>query len=476
MDCHINDYLSAPLTASFSYHYIMLLTPLLPQNALKTLSQLLGENLHLDATHLLTHGYDATAHIHLPQAVALPTTMDQATGVLSIAAEYFIPITPRGAGSGFSGGSLATKGGIILVLDRLQDFVIDPIAAVATCQAGVINGALDRAAANHQLMYAPDPASREFCTIGGNLAENAGGPRCLKYGVTRDSVLSVDAWSPAHGFFHASRYQQPTLMDLLIGSEGTLAVFLKTELALVPLPTHRISLSAAFLHLQDAGKAVSDILNCGILPARLELMDQVCLQAVESYSHLGLPINAAALLLVELDGFHPLKEDAKAVSDVLRTHNATVQEAQDKDEQTLLWEARNAASPALARVAPDKMNEDVAVPPSRLPELLAAAQEISREEGVAIPCFGHAGDGNLHVNIMYDSRQPGTTERAHKAAERVFETAILLGGTISGEHGIGLAKATYLGRQRDSEYLEAMHATKTLFDPNNILNPGKMGL
>lgn len=450
--------------------------PLSP-GAVSQLASLLGADFHQNPVHLLAHGYDATQRVICPQAVAMPTSMEQVKAILALALDWQFPIIPRGAGSGFSGGSLAAQGGLVLVLDRLDRFSIDATSQTAIAEPGVINAKLDKAARKLGLFYAPDPASREFCTLGGNLAENAGGPRCLKYGVTRDSVLSVDAWSPAIGYYTASRFERASLLDLLIGSEGTLAMFLQIEVALLPVPTNRLSLSASFATASDAGSAVQSLLTVDVNPARLELLDKRCINAVEDYIHLGLPRDAGAMLLVELDGFADLTTDADRTRNVLLHSKAlTVQTALDSAEQERLWQARETISPALARIAPCKMNEDVAVAPSRLPDLLTRVQEISRRHELPIPCFGHAGDGNLHVNIMYDDSIAGISDRVQAASEEIFKAVLDLGGTISGEHGIGLAKAGFLALERGEDYLDAMRATKAAFDPTNILNPGKMGM
>jgi glycolate oxidase len=449
----------------------------LPPPAIAHLTNLLGADFHQNPAHLLAHGYDATQRILSPQAVALPISLEQVKAILALALDYKFPIIPRGAGSGFSGGSLAAQGGLILVLDRLDSFSINVASQTGSAEPGVINAKLDREARKLGLFYAPDPASREFCTLGGNVAENAGGPRCLKYGVTRDSLLSVDAWSPAIGYYTASRFEPANLLDLLIGSEGTLAVFLQIEVALLPAPTHRLSLSASFTTANDAGSAVQALLTSDLDPARLELLDNNCINAVEDYIHLGLPRDAGAMLLLELDGFSDITHDADRTRKVLLDAKAlTATTAINPSEQEQLWQAREAISPALARIAPCKMNEDVAVAPSRLPDLLTRVEEIAKRYDLPIPCFGHAGDGNLHVNIMSDDSIAGISDCAQAASAEIFKAVLELGGTISGEHGIGLSKAGFLAQERGEEYMAAMRATKAAFDPDNILNPGKMGM
>ncbi len=366
----------------------------LPSGAASQLANLLGADFHQNPAHLLAHGYDATQRILCPQAVALPRSMEQVRRILELALEFQFPLIPRGAGSGFSGGSLPAKGGLILVLDRLDKFSIDEVSQIAIAEPGVINAKLDRAARKLGLFYAPDPASREFCTLGGNVAENAGGPRCLKYGVTRDSILSVNAWSPAIGYYTASRFEPASLLDLLIGSEGTLAVFLQIEVALLPAPTHRVSLSASFATASDAGSAVQAMLMADLDPARLELLDRNCINAVEDYLHLGLPRDVGAMLLVELDGFADLSHDANRTRETLLGSKAmTVNLALNPAEQDLLWQAREAISPALARIAPCKMNEDVAVAPSKLPDLLARVEEIANRYNLPMPCSGTPATG-----------------------------------------------------------------------------------
>jgi glycolate oxidase len=363
------------------------------------------------------------------------------------------------------------------VLDRLDKFSIDQTNQTAIAEPGVINAKLDKDARKYGYFYPPDPASREFCTLGGNVAENAGGPRCLKYGVTRDSVLGVDAWSPALGYFTASRFEPANLLDLLIGSEGTLAVFLRIEVALLPALTYLTSLSAAFATSRDAGSAVQTLLTADLEPARLEILDKSCVNAVEDYIHLGLPRDAGAMLLVELDGFADLSADAESARQVLLDAKAlSVNIAEDSIAQERLWQAREAISPALARIAPCKLNEDVAVAPSKLPDLLIRVEEISRRHDLPIPCFGHAGDGNLHINIMYDDNITGVIDRVEAASDEIFHAVLDFGGTISGEHGIGLAKAGFLEMERGVEYMAAMRAAKAAFDPGGILNPGKMGM
>jgi glycolate oxidase len=350
----------------------------------------------------------------------------------------------------------------------------------ALVEPGVINGRLQRELARHKLFYPPDPASMNFCTIGGNVAENSGGPKALKYGVTRDYVLGLEAVLPNGQIINTGVKTSKgvvgyDLTRLLVGSEGTLAVITKIRLRVLPLPGDVITLLVLFKDLEQSGSAVKQILSTGIIPRTLEFIDGGAVKAVEKYKPVGLPLDVEATLLIELDGQPSvIAGETEKISSICRNLRGEVIMAEDEHAREKIWEARRAISPALYHLMPTKINEDIVVPRSRITEMLKALRRLSDETGINIISFGHAGDGNIHVNLMVDRKDREEFKRAMKLVKEIFSITLALGGTISGEHGVGLTKLDYISMEIPPVELELMKKIKKVFDPDNILNPGKI--
>lgn len=430
---------------------------------------------------LICYGFDASGiEIH-PSAVAWPSTTDDVVKIMKHAYENGIPVVPRGAGTGMTGGAVPLKEALILSLEKMNRILeVDSENLNVLCEPGVINGKLQHELEKRGLFYPPDPASMNFCTIGGNVAENAGGPRALKYGVTRDYVMEMETVLP-NGEIMTTGVRTPKgvvgydLTRLFVGSEGTLSVFTKIRLKALPLPEEVVTLLAIFNSLESSGKAVTNILSSKIIPRTLEFMDSETIAAVENFQPVGLPKNVAAVLLIELDG-HPsaIKKEAERIAEICEHLGAEIKMAEDEDARNKLWTARRAVSPALYHIAPTKINEDIVVPRNMIPEMLNRLKKLSEESGVKIVNFGHAGDGNIHVNIMIDKKNEEEYKKGLQLVEQIFKNTLELGGTISGEHGIGLTKLNYIGMEIPRPVIEIMKSIKKVFDPKNILNPGKI--
>ncbi len=430
---------------------------------------------------LICYGFDASGRELTPSAVIWPESTGDVVKVMKYAYENSIPVVPRGAGTGMSGGAVPFKGAIILSLERMNRLLeIEPGNLNVICEPGLINGKLQRELERMDLFYPPDPASMNFCTIGGNVAENAGGPRAIKYGVTRDYVMELETVLP-DGRILNTGVKTPKgvvgydLTRLFVGSEGTLSVFTKIRLKVLPLPEGMVTLLVMFDNLESSSHAVLKIINSKIIPRTLEFMDRETIKAVENFRPIGLPRNTEAILLIELDG-HPLTvtKEAGKVADICEHLGADVNMAEDEEARGKLWEARRSVSPALYHISPTKINEDIVVPRNRIPEMLKRLMRLSEESGIKIVNFGHAGDGNIHVNIMVNKENKEEYEKGQGLVEKIFKETLELGGTISGEHGIGLTKAPYLGMEIPETGISIMKSIKKLFDPNNILNPGKI--
>jgi glycolate oxidase len=430
---------------------------------------------------LICYGFDASGLESSPSAVVWPRNTEDVVRVMRYAFEKSIPVVPRGAGTGMTAGAVPSKGAIILSFEKMKRILdIDSENLNVLCEPGLINGKLQRELECTGLFYPPDPASMNFCTIGGNVAENAGGPRALKYGVTRDYIMEIEAVLPngemiTSGVRTSKGVVGYDLTRLLVGSEGTLAVFTKIRLKVLPLPEEVVTLLAIFNDLESSGKAVSKIIAAKIIPRTLEFMDREAIRAVENYRPVGLPENVEAILLIELDG-HPaaITKEAEKIADICRHLGAKIEMAEDEYARANLWEARRAVSPALYHINPTKINEDIVVPRSMVPEMLKRLRKLSEESGIKIVNFGHAGDGNIHVNIMVDRNDKKEYQKGINLVEQVFKDTLSLGGTISGEHGIGLTKAGYIGMEISGKGIEIMESIKKVFDPKNILNPGKI--
>jgi len=430
------------------------------------------------------HGYsfDASFGAYLPDFVVQPLATEEVSAVVRIAARERIPVTPRGRATSLSGGPLPVRGGIALDMTRMnRTLVVDEDDLVAVVSPGVITADLHRAAEAKGLMYPPDPSSAHVSTIGGNLAENSGGPRGLKYGVTRDYVLGLQVVTPRGDIvrFGGRTVKNVTGYDmtrLIVGSEGTLCVITEATLRLVPKPPASETLTASFDDLSACGRAITSVLTSGVVPSKIELMDRASIRAVERYEPCGLPTDVAAMILVELDG-HP--QAIAAELDVVRArcaeHGArSVRVAETEAERQELWRARKLVSPAIAKIKPTKIAEDICVPRSKIPEAFERLERIRDKYGIELVIFGHAGDGNLHPNIMADRRDRDEMKRVERAVADIFEMAVALGGTLSGEHGIGTMKAPFMELELDPPALDLMRAVKRAWDPDGIMNPGKI--
>ena len=435
----------------------------------------------LDPAERLGYGYDNSRRQSLPDAVALPTTREQVLAIVRLCREHRTPVTARGRGTNTTGASVPVEGGLVLSFERMNRILdIRPGDRVAVVEPGLLNGDLQLALRGHGLFWPPDPTSAPYCTVGGNLACNAGGPRAVKYGATRDNVLALTAITGAGEMVHfgaattkaSSGYD---LSRLLIGSEGTLALIVEATLKLTPIAPRRASLRALYRDTAAAAQAVSRLMAQPVTPSMLEFMDATCVRLAREVGGVDLP-DAGALLMIEADG------DAAVLATALEALKAAaqgdgclaVEAASDEGASEKLWAARKALSPSLRTIAPGKINEDVVVPVSRIPQLVDGVLAIAARHSLAIVCFGHAGNGNLHVNILYDPADSDAGRRADSALADVFEATLALGGQLSGEHGIGLAKRDFMALALDPATLEAMRAIKRIFDPDGILNPGKL--
>lgn len=430
---------------------------------------------------LVTYAYDGTWAEARPDVVVHPEKTEQVASILRIADTRRVPVVPRGAGTGLAGGALPVEGSICLNLARMNRMLeISTSDTLAVAQPGVITFDLQKAVEKHRLFYPPDPASVYQCSIGGNVATNAGGPRCLKYGVTGDYVLGLEVVLAGGcvmrlGGRTIKDVAGYNLKQLFIGSEGTLGVVTEITVRLIPKPAAQRTALAAFPKLVDACVAVGNILQAGVVPLVTELMDQGTTRAVEEFKHLGLPTDVEALLLVAVDGDEALVErEIALVAGVLQQSGAReVRQAQSAEETEALWEARRSISAAIARLARNKLGEDISVPRSKIPEMVARLQEIGRVSGLSIVVYGHIGDGNLHPTVLCDRRDAAMMKRVEKAAHDVLDASVALGGTLTGEHGIGIFKRDHVASGINPVALGWMQEIKHLFDPHGIMNPGK---
>lgn len=452
------------------------------QRFLDALQMTLGpDGVHLDEGTRQAHGGDDSTRHQLPLAVLVPADAGQVAAAVRLCHEHGVAITARGAGTGTTGAAVPADGSVVLSLARMDRILhIDPGQRLAVVQPGVVNARLQEAAAEHGFFWPPDPASAQTCTIGGNLACNAGGPRTVKYGATRDNVLALTAVDGQGRLFRSTRplSKQATGYDLtrlLVGSEGTLAIIVEAALRLTPLPQARAVLQARFDDIGAATTAVGRLLAGARTPAAVEFLDGKSLALARRHGGDVVP-QAGALLLIQIEGSSAdLPGQAAAVAEAVRVPGlAGLDEAVDPAQQERLWAARRALSPALRSVAPKKINEDVVVPIPALPELATFLDRLERDSGLVIVCFGHAGNGNLHVNLMYDPADPAQAAAAPAALAQLFDKVVALGGTLSGEHGIGLSKKPFMPLAVDPVALALMRGLKQVFDPGRILNPGKV--
>ncbi len=457
------------------------MTTRLPKTFDASLTDLLGDGWRTENETCLHYGSDSSKRGSPADGVAFPTDRDQVQALVRLCREHRVAIIARGKGTSSTGAVIPYSGGIVVSFERMQRIIaIHAADRVAVVEPGVINADLQAALAPHGLFWPPDPASAAICTIGGNLACNAGGPLAVKYGTTRDNILGLVAVT---GVGELIKVGSATTKDatgydlthLLVGSEGTLALIVEATLKLSPLPPQRASLRALYADVGSAASAVARIMAQPIAPSMLEFMDAACIRLAREVGGADLP-DAGALLMIEADGDAESLPHSLAALERAATGDGllALERAQDKVASTTLWEARMALSPALRSIAPGKINEDVVVPVSRLPELVRGIEDLAREFALPIVAFGHAGNGNMHANILFDPDDAGENERAHAALPRLFALTLSLGGTLSGEHGIGIAKRAYMTDAFDGPTLAAMRAIKQAFDPDGLLNPGKV--
>lgn len=421
-----------------------------------------------------------SAYRQRPWLVVLPATTEQVQAILKLCLHEDIAVVARGAGTGLSGGALPLKKGILLSLARFNQILdIDPLNRTALVQPGVRNLAITQAVDEYQLYYAPDPSSQIACTIGGNIAENSGGVHCLKYGLTVNNVLQIKMITMDGELvtLGGSGLDGPgyDLLALFNGSEGMLGIVVEATVKLLPKPERIQVLMAAFDDITKAGQAVSEIIGAGIIPAGLEMMDSLAIRAAEAFIHAGYPENAEAILLCELDGSNSeVSEQIRTVRELMLTTGATeVRTAATEEERARLWQGRKSAFPAVGRLAPDYYCMDGTIPKKRLPEILQRINELSKEYDLPVANVFHAGDGNLHPLILYDANKPGELQRTEEFGGKILQACVEAGGTITGEHGVGIEKIDQMCVQFDSLELQQFHAIKEAFDPNRLLNPGK---
>jgi glycolate oxidase subunit GlcD len=457
---------------------------MLPPFILSELASVVGsEWVVSDPDRLLVYESDAqTAHNAPPQAVVLPVDTDEAARVARILFSHDLPMVARGAGTGLSGGALAVKGGVVVGTSRMNRILeIDPENRRAVVQAGVQNTDLTAAVAPYGLHYAPDPSSQTACTIGGNVAENSGGPHCLKYGVTSRYISGLKVVLPGGETMclGGQGREAPAfdLVGLFVGSEGCFGLATEVEVALVPVPEETRTLLAIFDSLEDAGLAVTSIISAGLLPAALEIVDRNTIRAVEaSIFAAGYPTDAGAALVVEFDGLRDtlVAEGEAARRCCERAGCREVRLAESDVERTALWKGRKKAFGAMGRLAPDLLVQDATVPRTRLPQVLARVSEIAESYGLRVANVFHAGDGNLHPNIVFDRRDPDESRRVQAASREIMQVCVDAGGTITGEHGVGVDKSKYMSMVFSREELEALAGLKGVFDPRGLCNPGKV--
>ncbi len=456
----------------------------IPTAALEALQDTVGEKWVLSGrVDLETYASDGlSTHHSNPGAVVLPGTRDELVQVVRVLARFGIPVVARGAGTGLSGGALAGDHSVLLVLTRLNRVLeIDPVNRIAVVEPGVVNVQLSDEAEKHGLHYAPDPASQAVCTIGGNVAENAGGPHCLKYGVTVDHVLALEVVLPSGEVVtlgtKSGEPWGPDLVGLFVGSEGAFGIASRITVRLTPSSSFVRTILAVFPSMRVAGQAVTDVIASGVVPSALEMMDKNCIAAVEASSYgAGYPKEAAAVLIVEIDGHNedPVDDDCRRVEQILRDSGATdVQSGTDPAHRARLWQGRKKAFGAMGRISPDLMVQDAVVPRSALPDILEHVDRIADKYSLSICNVFHAGDGNLHPNINLDSRDEGEAERVRRASAEIMQACIEAGGTISGEHGVGTEKLHFMPMVFDSVALAVLRDVRRVFDPEERANPGK---
>lgn len=428
------------------------------------------------------YGSDSTQRFFMPDAVVFPKTHEDVIFITRLCNEYKIPFVARGLGSGAVGGALPVQGGIVMSMVRMNEIIsIDVENRVMIAQPGITNFAIQEACAKHNLFWAPDPGSREFCSLGGNLSHNSSGPRAIKYGTVRENVLALTAVTGEGNTIHTGAYTSKSVVGydltrLLIGSEGTLATITQATLKLLPLPQKQMTLRALYRSIEGATQAITNIMGQAELPSALEFMDKTTVGLVREYGGVDLPEEAQALLLMGIDGNeHSIHNTLEIIKQAATNPDLiNIEVAHRAQDAHQLWQARRRLSPSLRHVAPKKINEDIVVPVSKIPELIARLDQLSKQYGIAIVSFGHAGNGNIHVNLMYDPANEKQATHVDQCLQDVFTLVLDLKGSLSGEHGIGLNKQAFFSQEIDANTLAIMKQIKHVFDPNNILNPRKI--
>ena len=455
----------------------------LPTELLSALQELLDHgNLLTSSADCLPYGYDNSRRQVIPDAVAFPTSSEQARQCVALCHRHRIPLVSRGRGTGTAGAAVPVLGGVVLSMERLNRILrCDPANRVMVVQPGVTNQQVQQAAAEHGFFWPPDPTSSAVCTIGGNLACNAAGPRAVKYGTPRENTLGLRAITGTGEMLRTGVYTTKGVVGydftrLIIGSEGTLAVITEATLKLTPLAESKRTVRAIYNDMGAAARAVSRIMAQPVTPCALEFIDARAIEMIRDYSDAELPNGAGAMLMIEVDGQRVAMDQAVNSIESAASGDGLVELrlAADKHEVAALWATRKALSPALRNVAPKKINEDVVVPVSRMAELIDGLTQLGQTHGITIVNFGHAGNGNIHVNLLVDPDDPGQMAAAHRCLDQVFDLVLRLDGTLSGEHGIGYEKKEFVGREIEPVTLALMRRIKEQFDPQGILNPDKL--
>jgi len=450
---------------------------------LEKLRQIVGaENVLVDAEKVEPYGGDAVKEKFPPEAVVFPESTDEMVQILKLANEFLFPVTARGGGVGYTGGAVPIDGGIVIGTDRMKRIIeINADDLYAVCQPGITTFALQQEVEKHGVFFPPDPASYKDSYIGGNIAENAGGMRTPKYGNTKRYVLGLEVVTATGEIIRTGGKTEKNvvgfdLTGLMCGSEGMLGIITEATLKLLPMTEATSTVRASFKTMEAACKVLTKFTPCGILPMAMEVIDKYCIEAIEQNYAFGLSKDANAILLVAVDGSsEEVEKNAQIIEQILSENGGfDVLRAKSKEDEDKLWDVRRAISPSLMKFGTLKINEDVVVPRSRVPELVARIEEIGKRHNTFVANFGHAGDGNIHVNFLCDRENPESIARARQCVKETFQLSVNLGGTISGEHGIGYVKAPYMDYAIDAPTLEIMKNIKKVFDPNGILNPGKM--
>ena len=450
---------------------------------LEKFRQIVGaENVLVEPEKVEPYGADAVKEKFPPEAVLFPETTGEVSEILKLANEFLFPVTARGGGVGYTGGAVPVDGGIVIGTDRMNKIIeINPDDLYVVCQPGIRTFELQQAVEKHGLLFPPDPASYKDSFIGGNISENAGGMRTPKYGVTKHSVLGLEVVTATGEIIRTGGKTVKNvvgfdLTGLMCGSEGLLGIITEATLKLLPMPEATATVRASFKSMEAACRVLTKFTPEGLLPMAMEVVDKNCIGAIEQNFAFGLSKDANAILIVAVDGFkEEVESNAQMIEKILKDNGGfDILRSRTKEEEDKLWDVRRAISPSLMKYGTLKLNEDVVVPRSKVPELISKIEEIGKAHNTFVANFGHAGDGNIHVNFMCERDNPESIARARECVKETFQLSVNLGGSISGEHGIGYVKAQYLDMAIDAPTLEVMKDIKKVFDPNGILNPGKM--